>query len=536
MSRLTLADALMLPAFRRAEPVVVAGADFLDRTIRWAHATEQDDVVPLLRTGDLVLTMGTGLPVDDDAKGFDRFVEGLADAESSGLVVELGKRWKKQVSATLAASCEAHSMPLVVLTHETRFAALTQALGERIVDSQLDELLEAQRVHETFTELSFDQAGPGDILEAVCRLAGGPVVVENAQHRPLDFLAGAEAATGFLDGWQARSRRVNISGRTGWDRVNGWLVTSLGTATQDWGRLVIASPSAPSHRLVAVAERAAAALALHRLHDRDRDNLIRRTHRELIAALQTTPDAPDLLERCDATGFPTRRRQFVGLVARPPLPRGGGDAAEAVSAVVRAAHTSRVPALVCDADREVQVLLSISAGGDADLIADRLGHRVNEAVDVVIAAGRVTTTRDGIARSLLEARQVADAVPSTSKGTASRQAPYVHRLEDLHLRGLLGLFGEDDRIKLFVDRELHLLREADKSTGGRGDLVAALTALLKHPGSKSDAAASLHVSRAAFYDRLAKIERILGADLDDPDVRVSLHVAIIADEVSQARA
>jgi purine catabolism regulator len=110
----------------------------------------------------------------------------------------------------------------------------------------------------------------------------------------------------------------------------------------------------------------------------------------------------------------------------------------------------------------------------------------------------------------------------------------VHRLEGVHLRGLLALFGDDDRLRLFVERELAPLRAHDAAQGGRGDLLHALRALLRHPASKTDAAASLHLSRAAFYDRLAKIEQVLGVDLDDPDVRVSLHVAILADEVSTA--
>jgi purine catabolism regulator len=108
----------------------------------------------------------------------------------------------------------------------------------------------------------------------------------------------------------------------------------------------------------------------------------------------------------------------------------------------------------------------------------------------------------------------------------------VHRLDDLHLRGLLALLGDDDRLRLFVDRELAPLRRHDRADGSRTDLVAALRALLLHPASKTEAAASLHLSRAAFYDRLARIETILDADLDDPDVRVSLHVALLADELS----
>lgn len=92
--------------------------------------------------------------------------------------------------------------------------------------------------------------------------------------------------------------------RTMWDEGNGWLITRLGYRDRRWGRLILQSPQQPSHRLIALVERAAAALALHRLHDRDRDNMVRRTHHELLLALQSEPVAPDVVRRCDLAGFP----------------------------------------------------------------------------------------------------------------------------------------------------------------------------------------------------------------------------------------
>jgi purine catabolism regulator len=525
-----LAEALQLAAFRRATPVVLAGETALDRPIRWVHATELTDVGDILRPGDLVLTMGTGLPDDSDHASLAAFAQTLADVGSVGLVVELGRRWSTALPPLLIEAFEDRGIPLVALTHETKFAALTQAIGERIIDAQLAEMREARRVHETFTELSFTQAGPAEILDAVQRLTGGPVVLENAQHRPLDFLPGREDSSGFLDGWQARSARVTTTGRTSWDPDNGWLLTRLGNSEQNWGRLIIASPEPPPERVIAVAERAAAALALHRLHDRDRENLMRRTHRELMAGLQTDPDPEDVLRRCELARFPVQRRSFLGMVIRPrDVARAHLDLNEIAASTVRAAHSARVPALVCEVEREIRVLLSTTSTASTDAMADRLAARVLANHDVVIAAGRVVDDRGGVDRSLREAGHVADAIPSRA---IPGQRPDVHRLEDLHLRGLLSLFGPDDRLRLFVDRELEPLREHDRASGGRPGLMSALAALLRHPASKTDAAASLHLSRAAFYDRLAKIEDVLGVDLDDPDTRVSLHVAVIADELS----
>lgn len=48
---------------------------------------------------------------------------------------------------------------------------------------------------------------------------------------------------------------------------------------------------------------------------------------------------------------------------------------------------------------------------------------------------------------------------------------------------------------------------------------------------QSAAAENLHISRAVLYDRLAKIGRLLSVDLGDANIRTSLHVALMADEL-----
>jgi purine catabolism regulator len=62
----------------------------------------------------------------------------------------------------------------------------------------------------------------------------------------------------------------------------------------------------------------------------------------------------------------------------------------------------------------------------------------------------------------------------------------------------------------------------------REHLVATLRAYLESGRNKSAAAEASHLSRPAFYERLARISRITGADLDSVDVCLSLHVALLA--------
>ncbi|MEO3937835.1 PucR family transcriptional regulator ligand-binding domain-containing protein [Dermatophilaceae bacterium Soc4.6] len=531
MPVLTVAAALAIPVIRAAGPVVLAGKAQLGRRIRWVHATELDDIGPLLRAGDLVLSTGVGL--QDDERALTDFAASLAEADAAGLMIELGRRWRTRLPQRLVSACEELSLPLVALRHESRFAAITQAVGERIVDEQLTLLRDVERVHETFTELSFTQAGPREVLETVQRLGGAAVVLENDQGRVLDYVAGPGDLSGFLDDWPSRSARVRSPNRTSWDEANGWLVTRLGPPGRSWGRLVIEAPAPATPPLVAVAERAAAALAQHRLHARDRDNLTRRTHHELLVALQSDPGSASLHQRCELAGFPVHRRRFVGLVVRARTVQEATSAAgrsaseELVAAVVSGASQQRVPALVAETDHDVRVLLSVSVGASEATVVDGLAGHLARQHEVVIGVGRTAPTRDDIPRTLLEAQQVVDAVP---EGAPTHP---VHRLDDVHLRGLLTLFGDDDRLRLFVDRELDPLRAHDAEHGT--DLLDVLRALLRHPTAKSAAADSLHLSRPAFYARLRRVEEVLGLRLDDADLRTSLHVALIADELARRR-
>jgi purine catabolism regulator len=279
--------------------------------------------------------------------------------------------------------------------------------------------------------------------------------------------------------------------------------------------------------LVATAERAAAALALHRLHDRQRDSYIRRTHHELLVRLLADPSTPDVLQRCELAGVPLARRRLVGLalrraVAEEPTRR-AGQLDATVAAVVHAVHEMRIPALVCEIDGAVRVLLSFAPSADTTRVVEELAHRVQRRVPVVVGAGRVVDRVGDVGRTLRESLHVLDSVRPGARERA------VNRLEDVHLRGLLTMLADDDRLRLFTARELDAVKEHDAR--GQTGLLEAVRALVRHPGSKSDAAAELHLSRSAFYDRLAKVEQVLGVDLGDPDILVSLHVALLADEV-----
>jgi purine catabolism regulator len=515
---MTVAGVLAMPTVRSAAPEVVAGHEGLGRPVRWVHTTELPDIAELLREGDLVLTTGIALPSAE--AGLVEFATSLAESGAAGLVIELGRRWQ-QVPPAVVEACERLGLPLVALHREVRFASVAQSVGERIVDDQLTELREAQQVHETFTALSVAEAGPGEILAAVTALAGATAVWEGEDRRVLDYVAGPRDAAAFLEDWSRRSFAIRPRGRTEWDASSGWLIARIGKAERGWGRLVIDCPEPPAQRLVAVAERGAAALAMHLLHDRQRVNRDRQLHHELLVALLADPSASDVEQRCRLAGLPTTHRTYVALVLRADAreARRPGGPEELVAALAHATATQRVPALVAVVGGMVQALLALPRRTASTKGVDDLVAALPPRLAFVVTAGTLVPDFATVDRTMREARQVMAALDGTA---TPRQ---VHRLEDAHVRGLLTLLADDERLVSFSDRELDRLRRADEKYDGR--LEQALRALLDHPANKTAAAACLAVSRPVLYERLAQVEQLLGVDLDDGETRTSLHLALL---------
>ncbi|RSM34431.1 PucR family transcriptional regulator [Amycolatopsis balhimycina DSM 5908] len=530
----TVAEALALPVLRQGRPHVVAGAAGLDAPVRWAHVAEVADIAHLLRGGELVLTTGVALP--DDGPSLARYVADLAGVGAAGVVVELVRHWSDKLPAALVDAAEEHGLPLVTLSRETRFVSVTEAVNGQIVDAQVAELRAAERVHETFTALTVAGAEPGVVLGEVARLTEQPVVLETLSHEVLAYDAAGTDPAELLTGWPARSRVVQVGERTGYHPGSGWLVTVVGARGHDWGRLILVCADQPPHRHRVVAERAASALAVHRLVAKDSDGLERQAHRALLAELVASPaPSAELLARASALAVPLAGRQLVGLAVRPRLtgtPRPALSTPpvlrELAEATVLAARRAKVSALVASDELGVRALLALSPEANADAVLHRLATDVHEArssAPGVLAVGTTVSSPGEARRTLLEAGQVAAA----ALGAGSDRV--LHRLSDVRLRGLLHLLSGDERVTAFAHRELGPLLQRDAATGSR--LVQALRHYCEQGGNKSAAAAAAHTSRTAYYQQLARIEQVLGVRLEDPESMLSLYVALLAADLTR---
>ncbi|NYF60150.1 PucR family transcriptional regulator [Micromonospora purpureochromogenes] len=568
----TVREVLALDPVRHGAPRLVAGDAGLDAPVRWVHVAEVPDIATLLGGGELVLTTGIGLPADDT--GLRAFIGDLADVGVSGLVVELGRRYVSGVPRVMAAAAERRGLPLVELRRATPFVRITEAVHALIVDAQLTELRATEEIHQRFTELSVEGAGPAEVVRQAAELAGCPVVLENLSRQVLAYDPAGESAELLLDGWEQHSRRIRPAGRTAYDADSGWLVTTVGARGQDWGRLLLRWPGGgdlaagttlggrpagtPPTRLTILVERAASTLALGRLIRRDAEGLERQIHRTLLTALlDHSRPVDEVALRARALGVTLERRHLVGVVVRHRLddpaegtagestvaaesPEAGParlrDLAEAVGQALREAKLTGLTSAVDDQAVGALLALPDPAAEERALTAFAAALRrirldaaparptVAGAVPpdaVIVAAGSGVGGLREARRSLIEARQIADAA------RRDRRDLPIFRLPHVGLAGLLHLLRDEPRVQTFVERELGALLAHD-ARHPRDQLLGTLRAYLEQGRNKSAAAAAAHLSRPAFYERLARIARILDVDLDSVEACLSLHVALLA--------
>jgi purine catabolism regulator len=147
-----------------------------------------------------------------------------------------------------------------------------------------------------------------------------------------------------------------------------------------------------------------------------------------------------------------------------------------------------------------------------------------DAADVERVTVSVGCAAEGIDAALASVHEAADLAGGKARRRAGR-GPFLRRAENRPLVQLVTALRDDHRVLEHGERMLAPLIAHDLSRSG--DLLDVLEAMLAHPGNRTAAAGASHLSRSVFYQRIALIEELLGADLDDGETQTALHLALL---------
>lgn len=532
MGAMTVRAALALPALRRGLPQVLAGARALDRPMRWAHVTEVRNIAELLKGGELLLSTGLDLP--DRTAEQRRFVDELADRDVAALVFELGPALP-QVPDCMVEQAEKRGLPLVCLRRGVPFVEVTEAVHSAILAGQLALLRRGEEIHQRFTALMLDGEGVDRVLRVLAETIADPVVLEDARGELLFHARHRTADGDVVAAWETL--------QSGGDGASYAVDIPTGDAGGP-GRLVALALDSPIDDFDRVAiERAAGVIALASLRTNQQQLLALRERGGFLAELAAGElGARDAAARADGLSFAAGDQTLLPL-AIDLLPKRSGsgprrEAEERAAALAwrdarRELEGRNLPALFGARADEGDVLALValprangssssretSAAHAADAIhkaVERHFGRGRRAIVVAGPAGRGWEEAGTGLRAAIDATESARRVPARAWHDAA--APDLERL-------LAALHGQP-ALTTFVGHRLGPLIEHDAHR--KHKLLPTLEAFCTYGGHKAETARALHLGRQALYHRLGRIESLLGADLEDEDTRLGLHLALRA--------
>ncbi|GAB3135576.1 PucR family transcriptional regulator [Tsukamurella serpentis] len=514
---LSVRDVLELPVFADSAVELVTGGDALDTPVRWVHVSELLETAALLTGGELILS--TGLMIGADVEAAARHLAQLQQAGAAGIIVELPAGREPTRSALRRAAAET-TVPVVILHNQTRFVDVTEAVHRLIVADQLEQLEANRRIHELFTDLALRGAAPERIVNAAAELLGATVVLEDPSGTVVAFGSAPDAA-------EHPSRPPAGAAPECADGGPTEVVALVSVREAAWGQLRVTRRADATARHVA--ERAAQAIALHLIAERDDKDLAALAQSTFLADVSAGELEPAQVdEQATALGL-THRGAIVPLVLHWSGSVGPLEAMrrerrlrEVISSAVRRCGASALVGRVGPDSVAVIVAAATRPAGIEPVIdciaADvTAAHLDAEPAPLWIGAGPAATAVHVAAAGLAEAGHVAAAAAGLGTGTRNW-----FRSSDVRLKGLVALLADEPRVTAFATSELGPLLAPE-----RRDDLAVIRALTRSGGSKSGAAEALYLSRPALYHRIARLERELGVSLSEPGSLLSLGVAVL---------
>ncbi len=538
---LRLRDVLALPVVQRGRPEVVAAADDLDRSVRWVHIADIQEIAPLLKGGELLLSSGLAF-TGDEGKDL-HYIRELARVGVAGLLVALG--WSvSEIPQPLIEEADRLHLPIIVLHVPIPFVEVTEEVHSEIINRQYLLLQRAEQMGRAFTELVLHGAGINRIVDALGAIVHKPVIVEDAAHQVVKYSNDGPGGADALELWEAHSRtghdnadaRISVKVEEG-DPGCAWLDISL--REELWGRVHVLLPAGAIEEVDRLAlDRAAVAIALALLSSRDAAQISNNATGDLIAEIRrgNLASGDQIQRRARALGGDLSGRRlltlivdaddFEGYVTRGGLTEPGIQRAKQMllEETRRALTDAQCTAISAVDSDQVLAILGLPAGGEAETVLEAIGRQLAERIPSVMGGLTVTVGSsperglEGLTRAFEEAREAV----LYGKSTSTRQP--VYRFEELGLHRLILRLLEVGELPQFVESELGPLLAHDAKSSLK--LLPTLDAYLQHGTNKSATAKAIHLERRSLYHRLNKISQVLDCDLQDMETCTRLFVAL----------
>lgn len=474
---MTLIEALEDVFVFAARPRLLAGNLATSPAVRWVHASEQLDIGPLLRGGELILMEGINLRSSTEVQQ-KNYLDSLLEAGVAGLAIEPTEHFA-QIPSVMLKHADAIGLPVIELRKRVPFVQICESVNSQLADASLRRVELADRMSTALSASLHEVPGIVATLEVLAKETHSDVVLTSL--------------SGEVLGHAGNKQTTN---------------SPLFTATVAFGGTVVATlalqpaPDADIYVISAALERAPEilAIALLNFHPLSPEERMRTRFLSLVSADASGPSSEDPSPWeaiADRLGLDPEGA-YLSLQVNFQLTAWVGELSEAL----RQISPLFVGQLM---GTEYVAILPFGNWEDLDRgrtnLIEALERVAGEMPEAGICVGPGVRGRNRITRCLTEARRTLDIAGKASGGR-------VHDARDFAVARLRDAIANEDVAQDFVDEQIGALLRRDEDN--HGELFETLLAYATNWGSKTDAAKALDVQRQTLYQRLEKIFSLIG--------------------------
>ncbi|MGO4730937.1 PucR family transcriptional regulator [Paenibacillus sp. 2KB_22] len=537
----TIKDILARPVFGRAR--LAAGKDGVNRQVGWVHVLEITNVSPFVSPHDLILSTGLWLQSEE---GREEYLLQLIGSEAAGLCVEFGTSIYG-IPEELIELADRHQFPLIVFEQPVRFVEITQDIHSLLINHQHQLLKSLEAYSRQLQQRTLQSTDMSAVLNLLHEYAAKPVVYISSME-PGSFVPElAPEMEQAIYTWyeqEVEHLDLNDSDTELWFHMDEEKVllchpvVCFGQVFSAVGMIV--HPAAPVEYLKLLLDYTAKAAAALTLRSQFLEEKMVRNQNELIQDLMNgnLHQEDQAQTRMGLRLLVKGQYWFAGGVIEIEhrLKGTGRERMEAnhqdVLVLLRSLlKKNNLPSLIMLKNNQVYLCCAkeaISAAARHQLLrllegialdVKRFASRNLKQVMIHVGFGKLRSRLTSLPESLQEAYQVIEVSRS------------VDRMEHVHFYERMGIYQmlkalPQSFLQPFVQDHLGMLIEHDQTHHLR--LVETLDAYLQNFGSKRDAAAQLFIHRQTLYNRLEKLEELMGPGYMDQGRRICLEMALLA--------
>ncbi|MGE7768465.1 PucR family transcriptional regulator [Peribacillus sp. NPDC096540] len=517
--KLSVQEILEKRNFRNTK--VIAGTGGLYRTVKWIHVMEVTQIEQLLNGSELILSTGMGLKESKEI--FLAFFKQLIDSNAAGLCIELGT-YMASIPEEIIELANLHHFPLIVFYEKVRFVDITQDLHTLLIKKHYQMISDLEEYSHQLNQLLLKSNPQQKILNllhkyvnmSVCFIQnqGETYIVSNKsskeQKQILQLLKGENI-----------QKHMNIAHQ------------SIQALNQKFADLFIISESGPiSEFETLILDRSATALAQYILRTLYVEERRRTEVTEWIQKWLEGAHSEDQISRFLSGLDPDLEPNgCVVLLFKIDQLDEGNPEITYLKILFRSVFLSHGFFLLSTIRENKIIFILVNKRKNNDWKHRiKVGiHHIQQAlvedrkfVQIKFSIGKFMEHLSEIKKSYHTAQEtfiIQEKIP---------KACFSYFYEELFIFRLVSIANEQGALDDFISDYLNPVLQYDQQNNGK--LMETLKTYLKCNGSKQETATKLYIVRQTLYQRLQKLNELLGENFMDFYKRQAIEFAITAYE------